>query len=87
MKTTESSDAVSAPSMQVKPTAVISAPKRLAGRRHHAYRPVPTNDHEMTRPMTIPAPGSACGRRRAIKRGRGAAGDHGGERDRERARG
>ena len=37
--------APSALSSQAKPTAVISAPKRLAGRRHQANRPVPMNDH------------------------------------------
>src|SRR3954469_11201457 len=29
---------------QAKPTPVISAPVRLAGRRHHANSPVPMND-------------------------------------------
>ena len=59
VKTAESSDAVSDPSRNVKPTAVISAPKRLLGRRHHAYRPVPTNDAVISTPIAIEAPG--CG--------------------------
>ena len=59
VKTTLSSDAVSEPSRNVKPTAVISAPKRLLGRRHQAYRPVPMNDAVITRPTAIAAPG--CG--------------------------
>ena len=33
-----------------KPAAAISSPVRLPGRRHHANRPVPTNDQPTSRP-------------------------------------
>ena len=36
----------------MNPIRAISAPKRLVGRRHHAYSPVPMNDQQITRPMT-----------------------------------
>src|SRR5215218_11312015 len=35
-------DSASAPQKNAKPTAVMSAPTRFSGRRHHAYRPTPT---------------------------------------------
>jgi hypothetical protein len=33
-----------------KPTAVISTPKRLSGRRHHAYSPTPIHDQPRNSP-------------------------------------
>src|SRR5215216_7375006 len=56
VKTTELSDVTSAPSRNVKPTAVISAPKRLLGRRHQANKPVPMNDHVIRSPIAMPSP-------------------------------
>ena len=50
MKTPGTFDAVSAPSDQTNPTAVISAPNALSGRRHHANRPVPMNAHAISGP-------------------------------------
>ena len=41
MKTAGASAATNAFSSHAKPVQVISAPKRFAGRRHQAYRPVP----------------------------------------------
>ena len=49
---------VAPPSRLKKPTPAIIAPKRLAGRRHQANRPVPMNDHPISRPMAIVAPRS-----------------------------
>ena len=53
MKITGSSAATNAFSNHAKPVQVISAPTRLAGRRHQAYRPVPTQAVPM--PINSPA--------------------------------
>jgi hypothetical protein len=45
-------------SPQAKPTAVISAPVRLSGRRHHANRPVPMNDQPTSTPSAAVTPRS-----------------------------
>ena len=41
----------------VKPTAVISGPKRLSGRRYQANSPVPMNDQPMSGPKTAVSSG------------------------------
>ena len=46
------SAAVSALRKYAKPTAVISTPKRLSGRRHQANRPTPIHDQPMKMPRT-----------------------------------
>src|SRR4051812_33965116 len=51
--------ALSVCASQAKPTAVISAPVRLAGRRHHANSPVPMNDQPTTRSTTATRPRSS----------------------------
>jgi hypothetical protein len=42
-----------------KPTAVIRAPVRLDGRRHHANSPVPTNDQPTSRSTAATSPRSS----------------------------
>src|SRR3954447_11286465 len=51
-----SSALTSAPRNQAKPTAAMSRPKRLSGRRHHANRPVPTNDQPTKRKIAASRP-------------------------------
>ncbi len=51
--------AVAEPSRLRNPTPTIMGPKRLAGRRHQANRPVPMNDQPISSPMAIAAP--RCG--------------------------
>jgi hypothetical protein len=52
VKTSESSESDRPAVNHAKPTAHISAPKRLWGRRSQAKRPVPTNEMPMNAPRT-----------------------------------
>jgi hypothetical protein len=50
MKTPGVSDSESAPANHVKPTSVISDPKRFSGRRHQAINPAVMKAQPMTGP-------------------------------------
>jgi hypothetical protein len=53
------SDALRLVANQAKPAATISRPVALAGRRHHAKRPVPMNDQPTSSRSTVSDPGSS----------------------------
>jgi hypothetical protein len=56
VNSTASFDALINAANQAKPAAVIRAPVRFSGRRHHAARPVPVNDHPTRRPSAASTP-------------------------------
>ena len=59
VNTTSSSEALTPDANHAKPTAVMSGPVRLPGRRHQATRPAPVNDQPTRSPSAAVLPRSS----------------------------